>query len=87
MFLIMSISIVVQIILAIAKAFPIVDKWLDQLYNEKIARAKVENRESIKDGIENQDQRRIEDAMGSTKTGEISGIPNAEIVDKLPGVK
>lgn len=77
----------VSIILALLKAFPILDKWLDEAYNEKIKKMSKENRAALKKAIENQDQRDLETAMGSTKVGEISGIPGAEIVDNLPGVK
>lgn len=83
----MSISIIAQIILALSKAFPIVEKWLDEAYNAKIEAAKKKNDEAIETGFETQDQRPIEDAMNSTKTGEVSGVPGAEIVDSLPGVK
>ena len=82
----MSISIVVQIILALAKAFPIIDKWLDQAYNAKIEAMKKQNSEAIDTAFETDDQRPIEDAMNSSKTGKPSGVPGSEIVDSLPGV-
>ena len=82
----MSLSLVAQIVLALSKAIPIVNKWLDEIYNARIEAMKERNDEAIKTGFEQQDQRPIEDAMNSSKTGEISGVPGSEIVDKLPGV-
>jgi hypothetical protein len=81
-----TLSIVVQIILAFAKAFPIVEKWLDEAYNEKIKTMSKENRAAIKKAIDEQDQRDLEIAMGSTKPGEASGIPGTVITDSWPGV-
>lgn len=83
----MNLSLVAQIVLALSKAIPIVNKWLDEIYNAKIQAMKEKNDEAVKTGFEQQDQRPIEDAMNSSMKGEISGVSGSEIVDKLPGVK
>lgn len=83
----MGISVIVQLILAIAKAFPIVDKWLDEAYNEKLKAMSKETRAAIRKAIDEQDQIDLEIAIGSVNAGRPSGIPGSEIVDKLPGVE
>lgn len=79
----MTISIVVQLIIAILKAFPVVR---DAVFNEQIKDMKRENRDALRKAIEQQDQRDLEIAMGSTKPGKPSGIPGTEIVSDLPGL-
>jgi hypothetical protein len=81
----------VTAILAIAKAIPIIDSWLQKLVvaytNSQITSMKQEDIDAIKAAIEKQDQRALESAMGSTKTGEMSDVNGSVLVDKLPGVK
>lgn len=80
----------INLLLSIAKAVPIVDKWIEQLstlyFQTRIAEMKKENRDAIKTALEKQDQRDLERALGSTIAGEPSGTPGSEIIDKLPGV-
>lgn len=78
---------IISLILAIFKAFPILDKWFEQFKEAKEIEAKKRNRESVEESAQTGDQRPIEDAMNSSKTGKPSGIPGSEIKDKLPGVE
>lgn len=79
----MSISIVVQIILAIFKIYPKVET---EIFNARIREMKKENRDALKKAIDEQDQRDLEIAIGSTNAGEVSNTPGSVVVDDLPGV-
>lgn len=77
---------VIAAILAIAKAIPVLDGWLDKLLVEyaKIKKLKIlkETQEAVDDAFENQDQRGLESQQHS---GEYSGV--GTIRDSLPGVR
>lgn len=77
-------------IIAVAKAVPIFDKWLGQLFvayaQIRIASMKKENVQAIKAAIEAYDQRAAEIAIGSPHAGEPTNLPGSIIVDTLPGV-
>ncbi len=78
-------------VLAILKALPILQGWFESFIayyvSRQIEQMKAENREAIRKAIELQDQRGIEDKLGSDRAGLPSGIPGTETRDKLPGVK
>lgn len=82
---------IITLIISVSKAFSIVNEWIHLFIAEyakhQISTMKKENRDAIKKAIDEQDQRDLEKAMGSTKVGEVSGIPGTEIIDTLPGVK
>lgn len=82
---------VISAILAICKAAPIFDRWVQQLLvaysNARVDSMAKENRDAIKKAITDQDQREIEKLLGSSRAGELSGVPGTEVRDSLPGVK
>lgn len=86
----MTIAAIIVLLTSVSKAVPIVDKWVETFVAAYIAQKKQwikkENHEAIKKSMETGDQRPVEEAMGSTRTGEISGIPGTSVVDSLPGV-
>jgi hypothetical protein len=77
---------VIAAILAIAKAVPVLDKWIGQLLDEyaKIKKLKIEKEaiEATNEAIETGDQRPLE---SSEHSGQYSG--HGDIRDSLPGVK
>lgn len=77
-------------IIAVAKAIPIVDSWLQLLMKEyfksQIESMKKENLDAIRQSIDDHDQRYLEKILGSKKAGELSGLPGSVIVDHIPGV-
>lgn len=76
----------IALILAIAKALPIIDKWLGELFAAYQVQKKKEieeaNKKAIDDAIKSQDQRSIESDQTS---GKPSGM--GTIRDSLPGVE
>jgi hypothetical protein len=76
---------VISFILALAKAAPIIDKWLGFLVSAYQEQKKKEIQEATKkaidEGIKNQDQRAIESDQTS---GKPSGM--GTVRDSLPGV-
>jgi hypothetical protein len=75
----------IPLILAVAKAIPVIDKWLGELFAAYQAYRKKEIEEAttraINEGIKNQDQRPIESDQTS---GKPSGM--GTIRDSLPGI-
>jgi hypothetical protein len=75
----------IALIIALAKALPIIDKWLGELFAAYQVQKKKEIQEAteraINEAIKNQDQRPIESLQ-------ISGKPSGlgSIRDSLPGV-
>lgn len=86
----MTITAVISLLTAIFKAIPSLKAWWDSLvtlYIElKIKEMRKENRDSIKKAIHEQDQREIEATIGYSQVGELSGVPNSDVVDVLPNV-
>lgn len=78
-------SQVIAAILAVAKAIPVLDEWLNKLLVEyaKFKKLKIqkETQEAVDAAFENQDQRGLESQEHS---GEYSGV--GTIRDSLPGV-
>jgi hypothetical protein len=76
---------IISAIIALAKAVPVIDKWLSQLVTEfskwKSEQIKKETAQSVDLGIKEQDQRKIEDEEHS---GVYSGL--GDIRSSLPGV-
>jgi hypothetical protein len=80
----------ISLILALAKAIPIIDKWLGELAVAYQAYKKKETEEKTKraidEGIENQDQRPIESDQTSGKPSGMGvvrdSIPNVRVRDK-----
>jgi hypothetical protein len=76
----------ISLILALAKAIPVIDKWLGelaiayQIYKKK--EIEEATKRAIDEGIQNQDQRPIESDQTS---GKPSGL--GTIRDSIPGVK
>jgi hypothetical protein len=79
------------LITSIAKAVPIVDKWIEELVAAYVVQRKnwikKENHDAIKKSFETDDQRPIEETMGYDHAGLPTGTPGAVIVDSLPGVR
>jgi hypothetical protein len=75
----------IALVLAVAKAIPIIDKWLGELFNayqvQKKKEVQAETERAINEGIQNQDQRKIE-------SDQMSGKPSGmgTVRDSLPGV-
>jgi len=73
-------------LIALAKAIPIIDKWLERLLNEyqKYKQTKLEqqNTDAVKDAIETQDQRPLE-------SDQYSGKPSGHgtVVNSLPRMR
>ena len=86
----MNFAATITFLTSLFKAVPVLKEWWDGLVAAyialRISTMKKENREAIKKAITDQDQRDMEEALGSTKVGEASGIPGTVIVDSLPGV-
>lgn len=78
-------------IIAVIKAVPIIDKWIEQfcsLYiSLKIESMKKENRDAIRKSLAECDQRELEKALGNPNAGEASNNPGTVIQPtKPPGV-
>lgn len=82
---------ILKAIIAVIVAIPTIKGWFDSLVKmyveQQIASWRAEDRAAIKKAIDEQDQRDIEKALGSSHAGEPSGIPGTEIRETLPGVK
>jgi hypothetical protein len=82
---------VLGVLLALFKAVPALKDWWEQLivlyveHQKKVIRREI--REAITYALVEQDQRKIEKALGSPHAGKPVNVPNSEIVDSLPGVK
>lgn len=76
----------VALVLAIAKAIPIIDRWLEVLVLEYVKHKQEQliklNKKIIEESIKLKDQRKIEDEEHS---GEVSG--SGTIVDHLPRMR
>jgi hypothetical protein len=79
------ISTIVQVILAIPKILEGIRALLSFARNQQIDRMKRENAEAVKE-LENDDQRKVEEAFGSPTAGKPSGLPGTEFRDSLPDV-
>lgn len=79
---------VIAAIIAIAKAVPVIDSWLQQLVAAytaaRIASMKKENRDAIRKAVQEQDQRDLESAVGNPNPGEPSNAPGSEIISGPP---
>lgn len=75
-------------ILAIFKAIPVLDQWLEKFvtfYVEQKWKAMLEeNRAAIRKALVEHDQRDIEKAIGNPEAGEPSKAPGVVIVDHPP---
>lgn len=80
----------IEAILGLIKAIPILDSWFQQLtalyVEQKLASMRTENREAIRKAVYEHDQRPAEVALGNLHPGEPSGVPGSVIVPTLPGV-
>lgn len=76
----------ISLLIAIASAVPIIDKWLERLILEylkyKQDRIKQQNKDAVKDAIENHDQRPLESEQYS---GKPSG--HGTVIDSLPRMR
>ena len=86
----MTVAATIALLTSIFAAIPVLKEWFDKVVAAyvvmKVSQMKKENRDAIKTAIIDQDQREMEDALGSTRTGEASGLPGTTVVDSLPGV-
>lgn len=82
----MSISTIISFI----KIIPALKSWFDFFIAEyvklEVEKMKKEHRDAIKYAIENHDQRPLEKAIGSPKSGKHSGHAGTDVVDSLPNV-
>ena len=78
-------------VLAVARAIPVVNQWLELLVAEfvksRINEMREENRNAIRKAFETNDQRPIEKVIGSPNEGKPSGVPGSEFRDSVPGFK
>lgn len=86
-----SVVDIFTLVLAILRAIPPVNKWIEQFFvfyaNKQIDRMEEENRIGLKKALHEFDQRELEKALGNKAPGEPSGNAGAVIVDELPGVR
>ncbi|MCS6281470.1 MAG: hypothetical protein HUM72_12630 [Dolichospermum sp.] len=83
----------IALVLAVAKALPIIDKWLGELFNayqvQKKKEVQAETERVINEGIKNQDQRKIESDQTSGKPSRMGSVrdslPNVGLRDKGKG--
>lgn len=79
---------IIAAILAIAKAIPVIDTWIEQLsaayVASRLATMKKENSDAIRKALVDHDQRDLEKAIGSPNAGQKSGDSGAVITDKPP---
>ncbi len=84
------ISTILGMVLAIAKAIPIVDSWIQQLVAAYTASAidamKRENIDALRKALQGHDQRSLEIALGNPNPGGLSGDPGTIVVSSIPGV-
>lgn len=75
----------IEAILAILKALPILDAWFQKLsaayVQSQIASMEKENVDAIRTAIEKHDQRPLEKAIDSPTAGQVSGDAGAVVVD------
>ena len=80
---------IIQAVLAILKAIPILDSWFERLaaayVASRIQTMRAENRDAIKKAVEAHDTIDLEKAVGNPEPGAPSGIPGTVVRDKLPG--
>jgi hypothetical protein len=86
----MTVAAAIAFLTELFEAAPVFEAWWQRLmvaYVEKAKeRIKKENRDAIKKALATDDQRTIEEQIGSPTAGKPSGEPSAVIVDDLPGV-
>lgn len=86
----MTAAAVISLLTAIFKAIPSLKSWWDDIVSmyieTKINSMRKENKEAIKKAIYGQDQRDLESSSGYSQVGELSGVPNTDVVDVLPNV-
>lgn len=79
-----------SIVLAILQAIPALQDVWDELVSDyvalKLSEMKQEDQDAIKLAIQQQDQRGIENAIASPKSGTPSGIDGTGLRSSLPGV-
>lgn len=79
---------IISAILAIAKAIPTVDGWIQQLSvaytTSRINSMKQENRDAVAAALNNYDQTKLEQAIGSPTAGQVSGDVGAVVIDAPP---
>jgi hypothetical protein len=86
----MSVSLILQILLALFKAVPALKNMWERLLVMYIERQqamlKEELRLAIYNAINQKDQRGIEEVIRNPNAGKPVEIPDSQIVDSLPGV-
>lgn len=75
-------------ILALIKAIPIIDQWVQQLIaayvGARIASMQKDNLDAIRKAIQDHDQRDLENAIGSPTAGKPSGDAGSVVIDDTP---
>ena len=78
----------ISLILAIAKAVPIINLWIEQLSSaymvSRMASLKKENLEALRKALNEHDQRDLEKAIGNPHSGEASGDAGSVIINQPP---
>jgi hypothetical protein len=86
-----TVAAVIGLLTAIFKALPALREWWHELIVEYVTVAKnnikKENKDAIKKALETDDQRPIEEQIGSETAGKPTNIDGTVIVDSLPGVR
>lgn len=84
----MSFTSIIAGILALAKAVPIIDSWIQQLstayLQQQISTMKQANIDAIRLALVAHDQRGLENAIGSPTAGLPSGDAGSTIISGLP---
>lgn len=79
---------IISAVIGICKALPIVDGWVKQLtqsyFNERYASWEKEDQDAIRKLVTDHDQRPLEQVLGSSTGGKVSGDAGAVVVDHLP---
>lgn len=87
----MTFTAIISLITSVAKAFPKFKEWWDGLIVAYVetqkASMKKETKEAIRKAIDEDDQRPLEEVIGYSRAGELSGIPGSVVVDALPSVR
>lgn len=75
-------------LILILKAIPAlkdaVDRFIAFYIKQEYLQMKEANRKGIREAIDNDDQRKLEEAINSTKAGLPSGVPGSTFHDSLP---
>lgn len=76
---------ILQALAAIPALAGLFDQFSAWYVAQRISSMKAEDADAIRKAVVDHDQRAIENAIGSTKTGELSGAPGTIVINGPPG--